>query len=101
MRFMRLLHKWLSLIVGLQLLLWTVSGLAFAWLEHDAVTAHESLRVAESQVLDETVAALEPAALLAHHASSPPLEVTLLPLAADWVYRIRTEERVELRRAAD
>ena len=101
MRLMRLLHKWLSLVVGLQLLLWTVSGLAFAWLEHDAVTAHESLRVPETRVLDGAVAALEPAALLARHASPPPLDVTLLSLATEWVYRIQTAERVELRRAAD
>lgn len=101
MRFMRLLHKWLSLVVGLQLLLWMVSGLAFAWLEHDAVMAHESVRVPESRVLDGAVAALEPATLLTRHVDPPPLDVTLLPLAGDWVYRIQSAERVELRRAAD
>ncbi len=33
MRLMRVLHKWLSLILGVQLLLWTVSGLVFAVLD--------------------------------------------------------------------
>lgn len=101
MRFMRLLHKWLSLLVGLQILLWTVSGLVFAWLEHDAVTARQTLQQPPSVTLDSAVAVLEPAALLARHAGPPPLDVTLLPLATEWVYRIRTTEQVELRRAAD
>ena len=30
MQFLRKLHKWLGLIIGLQLVLWAVSGLMFA-----------------------------------------------------------------------
>lgn len=101
MQFMRLLHKWLSLLVGLQILLWTVSGLVFAWLEHDAVTAHDSLRQPEAPVLAGGVAILEPADLLAQLRGPPPVDVTLLPLATEWVYRVRSAERVELRRAAN
>jgi len=100
MRLMRLLHKWLSLVVGLQLLLWTVSGLVFAWLEHDAVTGHRELREPKIPVLAKTVTVIEPAAFL-HNADTPPLDVRLLPLAGEWVYRLQFDGRVELRRAAD
>lgn len=101
MRLMRLLHKWLSLLVGLQILLWTVSGLVFAWLEHDVVTAHDALQQPPSLTLDSAVAVLEPAAMLARRAGPPPLDVTLLPVATEWVFRIRTTQHVELRRASD
>lgn len=101
MRLMRLLHKWLSLVVGLQLLLWTVSGLVFAWLEHDAVTAHGELRVPNTPVLERTAAVIEPAALLSRQAGSPPLEITLVPMAGEWIYRLQFDGRAELRRAAD
>lgn len=101
MRLMRLLHKWLSLIVGLQLLLWTVSGLVFAWLEHDAVTAHGDLRDPITPVLERTAAVIEPAVLLSRHAGMPPSDVTLVSLAGEWIYRLQFDDKVELRRAAD
>ncbi|HEU4692501.1 MAG TPA: hypothetical protein VFS23_29265 [Vicinamibacterales bacterium] len=100
MRLMRLLHKWLSLVVGLQLVLWTASGLVFAWLEHDAVTAHRELREPKIRVLEKTAIVIEPAAFL-RNADTLPLDVRLLPLAGEWVYRLQFDARVELRRAAD
>jgi len=100
-RLMRLLHKWLSLVVGLQLLLWTVSGLVFAWLEHDAVTAHGELRVPNTPLLENTAAVIEPAALLSRDTGTPPTDIILVPMAGEWVYRLQFDGWVELRRAAD
>ncbi len=34
---LRRLHKWVGLVLGLQLVLWTVSGAAMAWIDHHAV----------------------------------------------------------------
>lgn len=99
MRLMRVLHKWLSLIVGAQLLLWTVSGLVFALLDHDQVTAHDSLRETAAIVLDADEQLIEPAKLIA--GSPRPLDVTLFPLLDDWYYGLRFADRVELRRASD
>jgi hypothetical protein len=101
MRLMRLLHKWLSLIVGLQLLLWTVSGLMFAWLEHDTVMAHETSRTPSAPVLADSVAIFEPAGLLAGRKGASLQDVTLMSLGDDWVYRLRSTDGTELRRAAD
>ena len=38
---MRTLHKWVGLIIGLQLLLWMASGVMMSWLDHDQVQGHE------------------------------------------------------------
>ncbi len=99
MRLMRVLHKWLSLIVGVQLLLWIVSGLVFALLDHDKVTAHESLRETDTVVLDADEKLMEPAELIA--GGPRPLDVTLFPLLDEWYYRLRFAEIIELRRASD
>jgi hypothetical protein len=100
MRAMRVLHKWLTLIVGLQLLLWTVSGLVFAFLDHDEVAASGSLRSPTPPVLPRGATLLEPGRLLGEGRGDA-LEATLLPLHDQWVYRLRFEDRVELRDAKD
>lgn len=99
MRLMRVLHKWLSLILGVQLLLWTVSGLVFAVLDHGRVAASASLRNPDTVVLDRGMRLVEPGELLAGGAR--PLDVTLVPLLDAWFYRLRFADRVELRRAGD
>ena len=38
---MRTLHKWVGLIIGLQLLLWMASGVMMSWLDHDQVQGHQ------------------------------------------------------------
>jgi hypothetical protein len=96
---MRVLHKWLSLIMGVQLLLWTVSGLIFALLEHEQVIAHGSLREPDAVTLDPGKRLMEPAGLLA--GGERPLDVTLLPLLDDWYYQLRFADRIELLRASD
>ncbi len=41
MLFLRKLHKWLGLIIGLQIVLWAASGVMFAWLDRDDVSRRE------------------------------------------------------------
>ncbi|RUO64708.1 hypothetical protein CWI78_12470 [Idiomarina ramblicola] len=41
MRFMRKLHRWLSLIICIQVLIWLVSGLYFSWVGHQSLAAHD------------------------------------------------------------
>jgi len=98
---MRLLHKWLGLIVGLQLLVWIASGLVFAWLDHDAVAAERSVRPRPAPRLARSASLVEPDAWLAEYAAVELIDVTLMPLLDQWVYRVRLTDRVELRRAED
>lgn len=37
---MRRLHKWIGLLVAIQFLLWTASGLMMSWLDHSRVQGH-------------------------------------------------------------
>ena len=73
MRFLRKLHKWLGLIVGIQLLLWTISGLIFAWLDHHEVMAEHSTHAPEASVLSaDTIVTATAAAI-----TSNPGQLTL------------------------
>lgn len=101
MRTFRILHKWLGLIVGLQLLLWTVSGFMFAWLDHHDVSAEHYVHAPPGMVLKISDQLVEPNAWLVDYRRSDVLDVTLMPLLDRWVYRIRFKDRVELRRADD
>lgn len=101
MRALRILHKWLGLVIGLQLLLWTVSGFMFAWLDHDAVSAEHNLHASLRPTLKPTDEVMEPTVLLASYPPGDARDVTLMPLLDRWVYRIQHGDHVELRRAED
>ena len=99
MLFLRKLHKWLGLIVGVQLLLWAVSGLVFAWLDHHDVTAEHSVRVPEPAMLSPSIALNEPASWLSIDARGEIYEIQLVPLVDRWVWRIESSSGIELRSA--
>jgi uncharacterized iron-regulated membrane protein len=101
MLFLRKLHKWLGLLVGLQLLLWTTSGCVFAWLNHHDVSAEHSVKAPESSVLPLTMAVAEPATWLGEYPPGQIYELRLASLLDAPVWRIELADRVELRRAED
>jgi len=41
MRFIRKLHRWLSLVILIQVLIWLVSGLYFGWVGQQSLAAHD------------------------------------------------------------
>lgn len=100
MRFLRKLHKWLGLIVGLQVILWTVSGLVFAWLDHHEVSGEHSVRDVQSTVLTNAKSIVEPASWLSEINSNEILEIRLAPVLDTWVWRVETTQGVVLRNAA-
>lgn len=101
MRVIRIMHKWLGLIVGLQILFWTVSGLVFALLDHEVVAAEHSVRARPAAVLDPSVRLVDPAAWLGEYAGSELVDIALIPWLDGWMYRVRLADRVELRQADD
>jgi uncharacterized iron-regulated membrane protein len=100
-RVLRIIHKWLGLIVGLQLLLWTVSGLVFAMLDHEDVAAENSVRALPVAVLEPDVRLVEPEAWLDDYAGSELVDISLIAWLDRWIYRVRFADRVELRQAED
>ena len=101
MRVLRIIHKWLGLIVGLQLLLWTVSGLVFAMLDHEDAAGENSVRALPVAVLEPDVRLVEPAAWLGDYAGSELVDISLMHRLDRWIYRVRFADRVELRQAGD
>lgn len=100
MRFLRKLHKWLGLIVGLQLLLWAVSGLVFAWLNHREVAGEHAVHSPEPAVLAPSVALAEPAAWISEATAKDLISIRLMPILDRWVWRVESAEGVTLHDAA-
>ena len=101
MRFLRQFHKWLGLIVGIQLFLWTVSGLMFAWLDHHEVMAEHSVRAPGSVALQAGEMIADPSSWLREYGTADVNEVRLGTLLDQWVWRVEVAGRLELRQAAD
>jgi len=98
---LRKLHKWVGLVLGLQLLLWSAGGVMFAWLGHDAVTGHGLAAPAEPLTLPDDAPVAEPTAWIGQLAGREIHEVRLQPVGSQWIYRVAHAEGAELRRAAD
>ena len=101
MLFLRKLHKWLGLVIGLQVVLWAASGLMFAWLDPDAVDAAGSVRAVEPAVLSSTIVKMEPATWLSDYPAQDLYDVRAILLADRWVWRVELRDRVELRSVED
>ncbi len=99
MRFLRQLHKWLGLIIGLQVILWAVSGLVFAWLDHHEVSGERSVRAVEPAILPPSIALAEPAKWLSQTPATDILSVRLASILDRWVWRVETRDGVTLRSA--
>jgi uncharacterized iron-regulated membrane protein len=101
MRFLRKLHKWLGLLIALQVSLWAASGVVFAWLDHSKVSAADSVRSVEASVLTPALVRSEPTAWLGDYAQQDLYDVRAVSLADRWVWRIELQDRVELRALED
>jgi Na+-transporting NADH:ubiquinone oxidoreductase subunit F len=96
MRFLRKLHKWLGLLIALQVILWAASGVMFAWLDHSKVGAVGSVRTVEASVLVPALVRSEPTAWLNEYAQQDLYDVRAISLADRWVWRVELQDRVEL-----
>lgn len=95
------LHKWVALLLGIQLVLWTVSGLVFALLDQKTVSGELLASPPPMPVLAADVTLADPSGWMETFADRGVHEVSLRPLAGGWIYRIALEGGIELRRAAD
>ena len=98
---LRKLHKWVGLVVGVQLLLWCVSGLMFAWLDHGDINGEHLAAPLPLVALPADQPLAEPSTWLEQYADRAVHEVRLHPLDGAWFYRVAHDRGIELRRAAD
>lgn len=93
----RTLHKWFGLILGLQFLIWSLSGAVMALIDHHKVTGeHVVLPVAQLA----SGPAPAPLATVQAAVGSPVVKLELKPLFDRWVYQASTADGVRLLDAA-
>ena len=95
------LHKWVALFVGIQVLLWTLSGLVFTLLDPRSVSGELLASPPPMPTLTAEVTLTDPSAWMGTYADRSVHEVSLRPLDGGWVYRIAHEGGSELRHATD
>jgi Na+-transporting NADH:ubiquinone oxidoreductase subunit F len=96
---LRKLHRWVALVVGVQVLAWTGSGVAFAWLDHHEAHGEALAAAPAPRTLPAEATVLDPARL---PLPAPVRSIELRELAGTWVYRIEAADgAVSLRRAND
>lgn len=87
--------------MGAQVLLWTISGVAFAWLDAGPIDGDGLVARPVPRPLAAGEPIADPATVLARYAGQPIRAFGLERVDGTWVYRIEREQGVELRRAAD
>jgi hypothetical protein len=86
------IHKWLGLIVGLQLVVWTASGLFFAAVHITAIRGEHLVHPAgHAGPMDAARIRYSSSDALKAVAEDRPIEVALRPLAGEPVYEVRGE----------
>lgn len=85
------LHKWLGLIVGAQLLIWTATGLFFTAFAIADVRGDALMRPQASNSIDMSRVKLSSTDALKVVVEDRPTQVTLRNLAGEPVYEIRAE----------
>lgn len=89
----RWLHKWFGLVLGLQFLLWALSGAVMALLDHHKVAAEDAvLPVAQLAAPDAAL----PLARVAETVGGPVTKLALKPLHDRWIYEATTPAGVRL-----
>ena len=89
---LRRLHKWIGLLIGLQLVLWTLSGAVMALLDHHDVQGGRAAPTAMVSVPSSSAWAT----VSASGASEPVTALTARPLLDRYVYEIATARGVRL-----
>jgi Na+-transporting NADH:ubiquinone oxidoreductase subunit F len=100
MRFIRLLHKWVGLIAGLQVCLWLISGLVMSLLDHHVVSGDSTAAEEAPVALARDATLFDPQALLAAYAADPVQQIELQRRLGGWVWRVQSASGVRLHDAA-
>ncbi len=89
----RTLHKWFGLVLGLQFILWSISGAAMALLDQGQVTGAPTVKPSPPAVLS---AEILPLTEVAAAVGAPILKLKLRPLGETYVFEAETPAGVRL-----
>ncbi|UHQ56784.1 NADH:ubiquinone reductase (Na(+)-transporting) subunit F [Microbulbifer sp. YPW16] len=99
MSFVKTAHKWLSLVIGLQLAIWLASGLAFALLDSSIVSGRHLAERQAAQAIAPQQSLLSHAEIARRLDSGAVFSIRLQPGLDRPVYRVETAEGIQLRDA--
>ncbi|WOX06902.1 NADH:ubiquinone reductase (Na(+)-transporting) subunit F [Microbulbifer pacificus] len=99
MNFIKMAHKWLSLVIGVQLALWLASGLAFALLDSNIVSGRHLVERQQAVPIPGSEPLVSHGEIARHYSGSTIFDIRLQPGFDHPVYRVQTAEGVELRDA--
>ena len=85
---MRALHKWLSIIIGIQILIWVASGLIISLLDHQIASGRASKQSPQPIMPVGAVTNLVPIDSLKLNSSKPIIRISLERAASNLIYRI-------------
>lgn len=85
------LHKWLGLIVGVQVLIWTATGLFFTVIHITQIRGEHLVHAEEAAPVDMARVKLSSTEALAAIAEDRPHRLVLRSLAGEPVYEVRAE----------
>jgi hypothetical protein len=93
-------HRWLGLIVGVQIIVWTATGLFFSLAPIETVRGDRLLRAPEQTTFRPDQIRISAAEALAATAEDRPYQLRLRPLGGELVWEVRAEIGVFLVSAA-
>ena len=93
MLLIRWMHKWVGLILGLQFVIWALSGAVMALIDHHKVSGEHAILPVAALMSGPAPA---PLATVQATLGSPIVKLELKPLFDRWVYQATTAEGVRL-----
>jgi Na+-transporting NADH:ubiquinone oxidoreductase subunit F len=99
----RRFHKWIALLIGIQIALWMLSGFMMGLLDHDQVLGHHNQRIpAERPLFSESRAVTEPHLFINRLPDGAIVRgIKLIPFLDRQAFRVDTPERPYLFDAID
>lgn len=84
MRLLRWLHRWTSLVLVLQVIIWCVSGFYFSWQGHQSLASHDYYQPVSGSSINAPLEALPPA-LLQNYSSILSVRARMVAGQPQWV----------------
>ena len=92
----RKIHKWLALIVGLQVLLWTASGLFMSFVPIEKIRSEHLAKKPKTLFIEPYKPYLSIGEILKKSNVKSPVEINLTRLLQKYVYEVKHKDKTEL-----
>ena len=92
---LRTLHKWLGIVIGLQVLIWVTSGMIISLLDQKIVAGRSTKQAVPAKQVLGNAADLVPLPMLKLSVDEPIISVRLERVVSQLVYRIKTTTQTQ------